>query len=722
MIASTSTKLRPPGMMSYGLLALLLPALLVGFGMWLDGEYRRVQETGALVEAIADRRIIALDLLSSLRQAETAQRGFVITGNTIFLQPYEPSRAVIARNVDTLTRDVAATAGVPRDRGKRLIRLIDAKFREMDAVLAMVHAGRREDALARVSDGEGQRLMARIDGEMQGLIAADAASLAEGQSRFWQRTYRSQQVVWMLIWSTGALLASGLLVLWRARRERWRVMVAEADASLRNRAILDSTSDAIIILNPSGTIESVNAAARTVLGYEPEELSRRDVSVVLDIADGEGSFHERIGLVEGRLRRTLFIDHQARTKDGRLVPVDVALGLMPLPDGLHIVASVRDISSRREIERLKDDFIATVSHELRTPLTSVIGSLGLLRVGAAGTLPASAAELVAIAEKNARRLTRLTDDILDLEKFGTGQMSLALAPTDLVAIVQQAIAESEGLARAKAATLAFSASAPVCPVIVDHERLLQVVTNLLSNAIRHTPAGSTVTITTATAGEHAISRICDQGSGVPGAYREQIFDRFVQAPSSGAIGGTGLGLAIAREIIHRHGGRIWVEDAEGGGACFAFTLPLRHEGPAARGGDTAPVPNLAAASGLGAAPLPTVLQVDDDVDLVQVVAASLKGAARVLRADGLASARAVLASERPDVVILDIGLPDGSGCELLPSLVTRAGKPIPTIIFSAQQSLVPLNGQVEAILVKSASALPMLRSAIGQALARRTAP
>jgi PAS domain S-box-containing protein len=720
--SSPSRELRPPRLPGYLLLAIVLPALLVAVGMWLDGEYGRMRKSGDLVTEISQRRVDALDLVGSLRKAETAQRGFVITRNPVFLDRYEPSRAAVGENLARLSRQRGRYT-LPVDRLAVLQRLIEAKFHEMDTVLDEVRNHRQADAVALVSRGRGQQLMDRIEAQLHAIIAADAHRLAQGRAAYWDRTLQSRRVVWLLIFALGTLLMVAMILLWLSKRERWRVAIAEADASLRNRAILNSTSDAIVILNPSGTIENVNAAARTVLGYDPVELRRRDISVVVDIADGDGSFHERIGLTDGHLQRTLFLDHNARTKDGRIVPVDVALGLMPVPDGLHIVASIRDISHRREIERIKDDFIATVSHELRTPLTSVVGSLGLLRAGAAGLLPDRAAQLVEIAENNARRLIRLTNDILDLEKFGSGQMTLELAPTDLVDLLRQAAAESDAPARAKSVAFQFE-TAERLPVMADRQRLLQVAANLLSNAVRHTPAGSTVTVFAQVEQGRAVAKICDEGPGVPDEYREHIFDRFVQAPVAGSVGGTGLGLAIAREIMQRHGGHIWVESAQGGGASFAFSLPLRKDGGVGSTITDAPsgeVQNLAAVACADDF-CPTVLQIDDDVDLVKVVAAALAGEARVIRANGIGSARAILELESPDIVVLDIGLPDGSGLDVLPLLIGRTGSPLPTIVFSAQDSPMELNEQVEAVLVKSRNSIPMLRETIHRIVAERVRP
>jgi PAS domain S-box-containing protein len=712
---------REPRLAMYLSLAILLPTLLIAFGLWLDGEYARMRDSGDLVDIINQRRARGLELVGNLRKAETGQRGYVITRNPVFMEQYEPSRRAVAHGLDVLAQEQVTGTSLARH-AQVLRNLVAAKFQEMDDVAGLVRSGRQAGAIARVSNGQGQIMMDRIEAELRAIIAVDAARLAQSRAMFWERTLWSRQIVWLLVFTIGALLLVGTLLTWISRRQRWRVELGEAEASTRTRAILDSTSDAIVILNPSGTIENVNAAARSVLGYEPAELSRRDVSVLLDIAEGEGSFHERIGLLQqGQLRRTLFLDRFARTKDGRTIPVDVALGIMQVPDGLHIVASIRDISHRREIERIKDDFIATVSHELRTPLTSVVGSLGLLRGGAAGALSDGAAQLVEIAENNARRLIRLTNDILDMEKFGSGQMSLELAPTDLLGILRQSIDECAATAQAKAVEIQLDFAEATLPIMADRQRLLQVATNLLSNALRHTPRASTVTITAGVEQGKVIARVSDEGDGVPEEYRLSIFDRFVQAPVPGSSGGSGLGLAIAREIVERHGGRIWVEQTPQGGASFAISLDLCDEATAdGSPQDFAPAPSLdSQPAARHALARPTILQVDDDEDLVRVVAAAFAGEARVIRANGITSARAIVELEPPDVVVLDIGLPDGSGLDLIPELVDREGIPLPTIIFTAQDCPMDLSGRVEAVLIKSRSSIPTLRETIRRIVAER---
>ena len=223
--------------------------------------------------------------------------------------------------------------------------------------------------------------------------------MARGRSRgYVARSRRTRDLGWLLGGGSSLLLLGTVITVVRLRRARHAATVEAFKAAERNRTILDSTIDSILILNPSGTIETMNAAATAMLGYAANELGRRDVSVLLDIAPGDGSFHKRIGLVDGQLRASFLADRLVRHRDGRSIPVDVAMGVMSLPSGDHIVASLRDISERKRIERVKDDLMSTVSHELRTPLTSVVRRAG----AAPGRIGRHAAGRRRTADRNRR--------------------------------------------------------------------------------------------------------------------------------------------------------------------------------------------------------------------------------------------------------------------------------------------------------------------------------
>ncbi|HEV3318826.1 MAG TPA: HAMP domain-containing sensor histidine kinase [Solirubrobacteraceae bacterium] len=228
----------------------------------------------------------------------------------------------------------------------------------------------------------------------------------------------------------------------------------------------------------------------------------------------------------------------------------------------------------RESERMKDEFLSTVGHELRTPLTSIRGSLGLLEAGVLGELPADATNMVSVAVLNADRLVRLIGDILDIERMAAGGLLLEPVAVDATELVSQSLQVLQANANAAGVTLCEDV-API-RVMADADRIVQVLVNLLGNAVKFSPPGGVVTVTVERKNRCAIFSVWDTGRGIPADRLEKIFERFRQVDASDARekGGTGLGLPIARGIVERHGGRVWAESRVGVGSTFRFTLPV----------------------------------------------------------------------------------------------------------------------------------------------------
>jgi PAS domain S-box-containing protein len=236
-----------------------------------------------------------------------------------------------------------------------------------------------------------------------------------------------------------------------------------------------------------------------------------------------------------------------------------------------------DITERKEMERLKNDFIATVSHELRTPLTAVVGALGLLKQEAAGRLPAPGAMFLQMAQQNSDRLAALINDILDVEKIESGSLSFRMRAVAVAPLLERAV--SLNAPYAKQFDVRFELQQPLPKVAVsgDEDRLLQVMTNLLSNAAKFSPAGSPVTVSCCVHDDMVRVAVTDQGPGVPEEFRRRIFQKFAQADGGDARqkGGTGLGLSICRAIVEKLGGSVSYRCAPGEGTTFYFDLPLR---------------------------------------------------------------------------------------------------------------------------------------------------
>jgi signal transduction histidine kinase/CheY-like chemotaxis protein len=343
------------------------------------------------------------------------------------------------------------------------------------------------------------------------------------------------------------------------------------------------------------------------------------------------------------------------------------------------VVTFRDISERRAVERMKDEFVSIVSHELRTPLTSIRGALGLLAGGRLGEVSPKAARMLDIAVSNTDRLVRLINDILDMERMESGQVTLNRQLCDIDDAMSQAIEAIRPMAD-KAGVLLECKPWPGV-VLADPDRLAQTFANLLSNAIKFSPAGSTVTLSATDVPGFVEFEVADRGRGIPADKLELIFERFqqVDASDSREKGGSGLGLPICRSIVRQHGGEIRAESTPGSGSRFRFTIPRSDK------------PVIEAVS-IGK----TVVICDDEISIRSVVTALLeqRGYHAVPIGSGPELLRRIGAIA-PDAVILDLLMPGLNGCETLARLKEdprTAGIPVIIMsVFSAEDSAWPVD-------------------------------
>jgi signal transduction histidine kinase len=240
-----------------------------------------------------------------------------------------------------------------------------------------------------------------------------------------------------------------------------------------------------------------------------------------------------------------------------------------------LLRALRYAIERKRLDRLKDEFVATVSHELRTPLTSIFASLGLLMGKAAGSLPDPMARLLAIAHTNSERLVRLVNDILDIEKMQSGRVVFNFARVDVRSLVEQAIEGNRELAEGYGVRIRLESANAVCDVRADPDRLAQVVTNLLSNALKFSPALDEVVVAIEEATDVVRISVRDHGGGISADFKPHVFERFAQADATNSRqnGGSGLGLSIVKQIVDRLGGEVGFADAPAGGTIFHVVLP-----------------------------------------------------------------------------------------------------------------------------------------------------
>jgi signal transduction histidine kinase len=241
----------------------------------------------------------------------------------------------------------------------------------------------------------------------------------------------------------------------------------------------------------------------------------------------------------------------------------------------HIAAQLGRVFERTEIARMKDEFVSTVSHELRTPLTSILGAMKLLESGVLGPMPAEALEMVRIAGEGCRRLHRLVDELLDVQRLESDRLSLRREATALGPILEEAVKGSGPHAAELGVALTLRDAAPGALVFADRDRLAQVAANLLSNAVRHSPVGELVRVRIGRRGPWIRVEVEDRGPGVSPEFRGRLFQKFSQADASDARRkmGTGLGLAICKTIVENLGGTIGYAPGPEGGAVFHFEIP-----------------------------------------------------------------------------------------------------------------------------------------------------
>ncbi|MFN7086279.1 MAG: response regulator, partial [Burkholderiales bacterium] len=463
--------------------------------------------------------------------------------------------------------------------------------------------------------------------------------------------------------------------------------------TLVQRAILDSANYSIVSTDERGIIRTFNRAAERMLGYTAVEVVGKATLAVIHDPQEIAQRAKALTAELGRVIEPGFEVFVAKTrsgtpdetewtcvrKDGLRFPL--LLSVTALHDGQDnltgFLAIGYDMTERKAMERLKNEFISTVSHELRTPLTSIMGSLGLLTSGIGGSLPDQASSLIEIARKNAARLVRLINDILDIDKIESGKMRFDLREHELMPLVSQAIEANRDYARQFGVDFVIERALPLARVKVDSDRLAQVFTNLLSNAAKFSPRGTKVAIAVERTDGCIRISVTDSGAGIPPEFESKIFQKFCQADSSDTRqkDGSGLGLSITKAIVEHSGGRIGFRSRPGAGTTFIVDLP-----------EVSP----SVAAPVAAAPhqhtdRPRVLICEDDHDIARLLQLMLEGAGYVADISHDAErAKRMLAQNAYAALTLDIALPGQDGIGLIRELrATATTRDLPIVVVSA---------------------------------------
>ena len=569
--------------------ASVVSLMALGVVSWLS--YRNTRELIAANQRLAQAHKLIEDLAAlhvMLEDADSGCRDYALSGRTDSLKPYEAALPQVDLSIQTLRDDLAASL----NRSQQFQELEPVIRARLDAMKELVQARNssgfdaavqvlRSDRSKRLSDEMRQRISAMQTAEHNDLLDRERESRVRARS-----TLRAVGLTCLL----GIVFLLGAsLVIFRLNRQGERDHIALENAERIQRAVLNSAAYSMISTDTAGLVLTVNAAAEEWLQYESKELTGSTIAVLHDAVELQAR--------AGQLTRALGIpvagDYHALVskagygaadefecnyirKDGTRFPV--SLSITALRTGANDLSGylmiATDLSEQRAVEKMKSEFVSVVSHELRTPLTSIKGALGLLVGGVTGALPPKAGEMAQIALTNSDRLSRLVDDILDLERIESGQLTIHKRLCEVAAVMKDAAdavrlpAEAEGV-RITVSTCAATISA-------DQERIVQALVNLLGNAIKFSPRDSRIEFVAEATARSVVFRVEDNGRGIPADKLETIFERFEQVDASDARdkGGTGLGLAIVRSIVQQHGGRVWAESELGKGSKFYFELPL----------------------------------------------------------------------------------------------------------------------------------------------------
>lgn len=413
----------------------------------------------------------------------------------------------------------------------------------------------------------------------------DAVLRGEATEYFIEHRMRHRRGHWLWVESRGRVMA------WDGGGRPLRMVGTIMDVTPRKKADEDlRRSEARLQLamgaahtslwdaNPQTGRIVLDANWAELIGEPPQDIDISFSQLAQRVPPQEvpGVQAKMLAVIKGE-QPNYIAEHRVRHRDGHWIWIEsrgMVVERNAQGQAIRMIGTNTDISERKRVEQLKSEFVATVSHELRTPLTSISGALG--------PLSDKARTMLEIASRNSQQLTRLINDLLDMEKLAAGKMGFDLQTQALMPLVEQAIEGARPYAQQYGVVLAMAERADTARVRVDGGRLQQVLGNYLSNAAKFSPQGAQVDVLVRVVADMARVEVVDRGPGISEEFKKRIFEKFSQADASNTRkkGGTGLGLAISKELIERMHGRVGFESQEGKGARFFLELPLVHESTA----------------------------------------------------------------------------------------------------------------------------------------------
>jgi len=624
------------------------------------------------------------EVLSTLKDAETGQRGYLLTGDHRYLEPHEQAVARIPGQLAQL-RQLIADNSAQTVRLLRLEQLATERLNVLQRGIGMYQADPDKARVLQSSrqnllSGEGKRVMDAVRAQISEMQDSERALLARRESKA-RISARTALITTAIALSLGLLLV--VMAIWLfasniAMRQRAADVVhAERE---RFRTTLTSIGDAVIVTDAQGRITLLNPVARTLTGWGEDAIGRPLEEVFRIVNESTRGAVEnpatkviRRGRVVGLANHTVLI---ART--GGEVPIDDSGA--PIRDGrgriVGVILVFRDVTERRRAERVteeadrrKDEFLAMLAHELRNPLAPIRNAAHTLALlGGDDTRLRWVSEVI---ERQVGLMTRLVDDLLDVSRITSGKITLQRARVSMREVVEQAVEMAQPATEGRKQTLEAAVEADVGRVDGDQARLVQAVGNLLDNAIKYTDDGGRIVVAARRDGGDVVIAVRDTGAGIAADLLPRVFDLFTQADRSleRKQGGLGLGLTLVRRLVEMHGGSVHVSsDGLGLGSEFTIRLPGVDQGD---GSDESIVPSAMAASGPAAAR--RILVVDDQPDSTDSLAMFLRlRGHEVQTAHDGPGALEEIARGRPEVVFLDLGLPGMSGYDVARQIRAQA--------------------------------------------------
>ena len=596
------------------------------------------------------------DIRSLTRQAEVRTEG--LPGGNV---------AGIDEIAVTLNASVAALGELLSDDRSQ-----QGRFRELSAVLKSLERDAADASKVHVAADRARAVVDMMaDFENRSLIAQlKTTQLSAGAVT---------RALSVLTLAGGGLLAIAFFVIYRQTQRQMRLDRMRIDTEAQMHVVIDRMLAGLITTDMRGRVETANPAAEKMFGYSAKELSGESITRLMAVTgdDARAILKDMPGPALGRVT-----EWDAKRKDGTVFPVELALFSFEAGGSGHLAGHLHDISERREIDRMKTEFVSVVSHELRTPLTSIRGALQLVQDDPPVFKDEEHAPLLDIALSNTERLIRLVNDILDVSKIEAGQVQLRRKACDVGDLVHVSIDAVAEFARASAVRIVVECDETLT-VNADPDRLVQILTNLLSNAVKFSDERSTVNVQVRSTGTFAEIAVRDRGQGIPDSELSQLFRKFRQLDSSATRnrGGTGLGLAIVKALIEQHGGTITVKSQPGQGSTFTVTVPLAVSATSQR--PVAAVEPVQARSMRG-----TVILAEDDDDLREVMAQTLsRRGFRVLSAPNGDVARSLYETTPCDALVVDLHMPIADGFDLIAYVRQgQRGQTIPILVVSGSNS------------------------------------